>query len=92
MDLQHAYALGLGVIEYAPASKASDEIRALWAWCRKRINGVDHGKTKRGSRRDGVNDSANTGTVANTIGGTKAAQKVPESGRLPNVQGETEDG
>jgi chromosome partitioning protein len=37
MDHQYAYALGQGVLEYAPDGKASEEIKELWAWCRKRL-------------------------------------------------------
>jgi chromosome partitioning protein len=32
VDHQDALATGLGVTEFAPASQAADEIRALWAW------------------------------------------------------------
>jgi chromosome partitioning protein len=32
VDYQDAYAAGKGVTEYAPAGKAADEIRQLWAW------------------------------------------------------------
>jgi chromosome partitioning protein len=32
VDYQDAYAAGQGVTEYAPAGKAADEIRQLWAW------------------------------------------------------------
>ena len=32
VDHQDALATGLGVTEYAPASPAADEIRALWTW------------------------------------------------------------
>ncbi|EJN16273.1 ATPase involved in chromosome partitioning [Bradyrhizobium sp. YR681] len=38
MDFQYSYALGLGVSEHAPESKAADEVAEFWAWCRKRIN------------------------------------------------------
>jgi chromosome partitioning protein len=31
-DFQDAYAAGVGATEYAPASKAADEIRGLWRW------------------------------------------------------------
>jgi chromosome partitioning protein len=37
MDHQYAYALGQGAIEYAPDGKAAEEIKELWAWCRKRL-------------------------------------------------------
>jgi chromosome partitioning protein len=37
MDHQYAYALGQGVIEYAPEGKAAEEIKELWGWCRKRL-------------------------------------------------------
>lgn len=32
VDYQDAYAAGQGVIEYAPASKAAEEMRQLWHW------------------------------------------------------------
>src|SRR4051812_25402496 len=50
MDFQYAYALGLGVIEHAPDSKASEEIRDAWAWCHKRMNKrseASHGPQRR---------------------------------------------
>jgi len=37
MDYQDAIALGLGVTEYDPNSKAAHEIRALWDWTRAQI-------------------------------------------------------
>jgi chromosome partitioning protein len=37
MDHQYAYALGQGSLEYAPDSKAAEEIRDLWMWCQKRL-------------------------------------------------------
>jgi len=46
MDYQYAYALGQGVSEYAPASKAAEEIAGLWAWCRKQM-GASHEEAKR---------------------------------------------
>lgn len=36
-DFQDAMAAGLGVTEYAPDSKAADEIRQLWAWTAKQL-------------------------------------------------------
>lgn len=42
-DYQDAMAAGQGVTEYAPESKAADEIRQLWTWTAKRIN--DKGAT-----------------------------------------------
>jgi chromosome partitioning protein len=36
-DHQDALGVGLGVTEYAPAGKAADEMRALWAWVKKRL-------------------------------------------------------
>jgi chromosome partitioning protein len=49
MDFQYAYALGQGVLEYEGDGKAADEIRELWAWCRKRLGKgeVSDGQTKR---------------------------------------------
>ncbi|UGY20896.1 ParA family protein (plasmid) [Bradyrhizobium septentrionale] len=37
MDHQYAYALGQGASEYEPGGKAAEEIKELWAWCRKRL-------------------------------------------------------
>lgn len=36
-DYQDAIAAGQGVTEYAPAGKAADEARQLWAWVKKTI-------------------------------------------------------
>ncbi len=48
VDHQYAYALGLGVTEFAPRSKAAMEINELWAWCRKRFEvSADDQKTQR---------------------------------------------
>jgi chromosome partitioning protein len=41
-DHQDALGAGLGVTEFAPDSKAADEIRSLWAWVKKRMKGIDH--------------------------------------------------
>jgi chromosome partitioning protein len=38
-DHQDALGAGLGVGEYAPASKSADEIRGLWRWVESRLNG-----------------------------------------------------
>jgi len=38
-DHQDALGAGLGVGEYAPASKSADEIRGLWQWVETRLNG-----------------------------------------------------
>ena len=38
-DHQDALASGLGVSEYAPASKSAEEIRELWRWTEARLNG-----------------------------------------------------
>jgi chromosome partitioning protein len=46
MDFQYAYALGQGVSEYAPGSKAAEEITAVWAWCRKQME-AGHEEEKR---------------------------------------------
>jgi chromosome partitioning protein len=37
-DHQDALGAGLAVTEFAPAGKAAEEIRGLWAWIRKRLN------------------------------------------------------
>ena len=37
-DHQDALGAGLAVTEFAPESKAADEIRALWAWVKKRLS------------------------------------------------------
>jgi chromosome partitioning protein len=46
IDHPQAYALGLAATEYEPGGKATDEIRALWAWCNKRLSkgGKGHGE------------------------------------------------
>jgi chromosome partitioning protein len=46
-DHQDALGAGLGVTEFAQASKASEEIRALWGWVFKRLTGEasDHEQT-----------------------------------------------
>jgi len=48
MDFQYSYAVGQGVLEFAPHSKASEEINEVWAWCRKRMNkkGISHDQQK----------------------------------------------
>jgi chromosome partitioning protein len=38
-DYQDAIAAGLGVTEYAPASKAAEEARGLWAWVSRTLKG-----------------------------------------------------
>jgi len=37
-DFQDALGAGLGVTEFAPEGKASQEIRALWGWISKQLN------------------------------------------------------
>ena len=39
MDFQDAIAAGLGVTEYAHASKAAEEIATLWNWSRRQLAG-----------------------------------------------------
>ncbi len=46
MDHQYAYALGQGVLEYAPTSKAAEEVTSLWAWCKKQL-GTSYEEKKR---------------------------------------------
>ncbi|CAM3190668.1 Iron-sulfur cluster carrier protein [Methylobacterium mesophilicum] len=41
VDHQDALATGLGVTEYAPASPAAEEIRALWAWIDAKMRASD---------------------------------------------------
>jgi chromosome partitioning protein len=41
-DHQDALGAGLGVTEFAPESKAAEEIRALWAWIRRKLTGSNH--------------------------------------------------
>ena len=38
-DHQDALASGLAVSEYAPSGKSADEIRGLWHWAERRLNG-----------------------------------------------------
>ena len=42
-DHMDAIALGQGVTEYNPAGKAAEEIRLLWAWVNKKMEGPRHG-------------------------------------------------
>jgi chromosome partitioning protein len=46
-DHQDALGVGLGVTEFAPLGKASEEIGGLWRWVSQQIVGesVDHGQT-----------------------------------------------
>jgi chromosome partitioning protein len=37
-DHQDALGLGLAVVEYAPTSKSSDEVRGLWQWVEAKLN------------------------------------------------------
>lgn len=48
-DFQDAMAAGLGVTEYAPDSKAADEIRHLWTWTAKQLTdiGSPHAATEK---------------------------------------------
>jgi len=47
LDHQYAYALGQGVTEYAPTSKAAEEVRELWQWCRKQMRIAHDEEAKR---------------------------------------------
>jgi len=38
-DHQDALASGLAVSEYAPSGKSADEIRGLWQWAERKLNG-----------------------------------------------------
>ena len=38
-DHQDALASGLAVNEYAPSGKSADEVRGLWQWAERRLNG-----------------------------------------------------
>jgi chromosome partitioning protein len=40
-DHQDALSSGLAVSEYAPHSKAADEIRGLWQWVEAKLNAVE---------------------------------------------------
>ncbi|MBK5956679.1 chromosome partitioning protein ParA [Rhodoplanes elegans] len=41
-DHQDALGAGQGVTEFSPDSKAAEEIRALWAWVKKRMRGSEN--------------------------------------------------
>jgi chromosome partitioning protein len=43
MDYQDAIALGLGVTERDPQGKASEEVRQLWRWIKRKMEGKSHG-------------------------------------------------
>jgi chromosome partitioning protein len=47
IDHQYAYALGLGVTEYAPEGKAAAEVAELWTCCRKRMEPKNAEQAKR---------------------------------------------
>jgi chromosome partitioning protein len=38
-SFQKSYSLGHGVLEFEPEDAAAEEIRELWAWCRKHLAG-----------------------------------------------------
>ena len=42
-DHMDAIALGMGVTEFNPTGKAAEEVRQLWAWANKRMEGERHG-------------------------------------------------
>lgn len=50
-DHQDALGAGLGVTEFAPDGKAAEEVRALWAWVKKRmsVEGSNHGQQRAAS-------------------------------------------
>lgn len=43
-DHQDALASGLGVTEFEPEGKAADEIRQLWHWINRKVEGKAHGQ------------------------------------------------
>ena len=43
-DHMDAIALGLGVSEYDPHGKAADEVRQLWTWIKRKMEGKTHGQ------------------------------------------------
>lgn len=45
VDFVHAHAEGKGVVEFAPAGKAADEIVSLFEWTLKVLAGLDKGRT-----------------------------------------------
>jgi chromosome partitioning protein len=47
IDHQYAYALGQGVSEYDPGSKAAAEVLELWEWCQKTIRTKDEQEKRR---------------------------------------------
>ncbi len=44
-DHQDAIALGAGVTEHDPDGKAAEEVRQLWQWIKKKMEGTVHGET-----------------------------------------------
>lgn len=42
-DHMDAIALGMGVTEFNPTGKAADEVRQLWSWAHKRMEGGSNG-------------------------------------------------
>jgi chromosome partitioning protein len=49
-DHQDALASGLAVSEYAPSGKSADEIRGLWLWAERKLNGEVNVGEQSGSR------------------------------------------
>jgi chromosome partitioning protein len=45
-DHMDAIAFGLGVTEYDAQSKAAEEVRGLWVWIKRRMEGKNHGEAQ----------------------------------------------
>lgn len=45
-DHMDAIALGLGATEHDPHGKAADEVRQLWTWIKRKLEGKTHGEAK----------------------------------------------
>jgi chromosome partitioning protein len=44
-DHKDAIAYGLGVTEHDPDGRAAEEIRLLWQWIKRKLEGKPHGET-----------------------------------------------
>jgi chromosome partitioning protein len=82
MDIQHAYVLGLGAVEYASTGKAADEIRELWNWCAKQLRGDHHAKAEQGRRRNERVAGTETNPGGSTTTGSEAPKDLHQMQRL----------
>ena len=75
-DHQDALASGLAVSEYAPSGKSADEIRGLWHWAERRLNGETNVSDELGS---GLAEVEFPIVLAPTVTIAPTAQVQPQS-------------